>query len=218
MAWTASVHAQQIKGFIFSLSSSEPLYNAEIKNLRTNVSVLTDRNGSFAIDGQVNDYLAINYVGYVADTIFYYDEAIRRIYLTKDDDIVSIDEVLVKRFTDNLLARELEKARNAGKIVEVPRNQGGIKVSPSRLFSREAKQARSNVEILQEEYNARKIDKRFTKHLIASLLPLSSDDIALFRERYRPSLEFIEHASDEDLKVYIIENYTTFKNEQGRKK
>lgn len=218
IACTFSVQAQQIKGFVHDLVNSEPLYNVEIKNLRTNTTVLSDRNGSFTIDGQVNDYLAVNFIGYIADTIFYYDEAIRRIYLTKNDDIVSIDEVLVKRFTDNLLSRELEKARNAGKIVEVPRNQGGIRISPSRLFGRDAKQARSNVEILEKEYHARKIDQRFTRHLIASLLPLSAEEIALFKERFRPTLEFVEHASDEDLKVFIIESYTVFKNEKGRKK
>lgn len=217
IACTFSVQAQQIKGFVHDLANSEPLYNVEIKNLRTNTTVLSDRNGSFTINGQVNDYLAVNFIGYIADTIFYYDEAIRRIYLTKNDGIVSIDEVLVKRFTDNLLSRELEKARNAGKIVEVPRNQGGIRISPSRLFGRDAKQARSNVEILEEEYHARKIDQRFTRYLITSLLPLSAEEIALFKERFRPTLEFVEHASDEDLKVYIIESYTVFKNERGRK-
>lgn len=217
IACTFSVQGQQIKGFVHDLANSEPLYNVEIKNLRTNTTVLSDRNGSFTINGQVNDYLAVNFIGYIADTIFYYDEAIRRIYLTKNDGIVSIDEVLVKRFTDNLLSRELEKARNAGKIVEVPRNQGGIRISPSRLFGRDAKQARSNVEILEEEYHARKIDQRFTRYLITSLLPLSAEEIALFKERFRPTLEFVEHASDEDLKVYIIESYTVFKNERGRK-
>src|SRR5690606_19070347 len=124
---------------------------------------------------------------------FYYDEAVRRIYLNKDENILHIDEVLVKRLTDNVLVQELEKAKNAGKIVELPRNQGGVKVSPSRLLGREAKNARRNVTILHEEYQARKIDRRFTKHLIASLLPLNDSDIALFRERFRPTVEFVEN-------------------------
>lgn len=203
--------AQQINGYIYDLVSSQPLYNVEIKNLRTNEVANSNRDGAFKIAGEVNDYLAVHILGYDVDTIFYYDDAVRRIYLNKDENILHIDEVLVKRLTDNVLAQELEKAKSAGKIVEVPRNQGGIKISPSRLLGREAKNARRNVDILYEEYQARKIDRKFTKHLIASLLPLNDADIALFRERFRPSVEFIENSTPEDLKVYIIESYTTFK-------
>lgn len=204
-------YAQQINGYIYDLVSSQPLYNVEIKNLRTNELVNSNREGAFKIAGEINDYLAVQVLGYSPDTIFYYDEAVRRIYLNKDESILHIDEVLVKRLTDNVLAKELEKAKNAGKIVEVPRNQGGIKISPSRLWGREAKNARHSVDMLFEEYQARKIDRKFTKHLIASLLPLNDADIALFRERFRPTVEFIENTSTEDLKVYIIESYKTFK-------
>lgn len=204
-------HAQQINGYIYDLVSSQPLYNVEIKNLRTNEIINSNRDGAFKITGEVNDYLAVHILGYDADTIFYYDDAVRRIYLNKDENILHIDEVLVKRLTDNVLADELEKARNAGKVVEVPRNQGGIKISPSRLLGHDGKTARKNIDILYEEYQARKIDRRFTKHLIASLLPLNDADLALFRERFRPTVEFIENTTDEDLKVYIIESYTTFK-------
>lgn len=204
-------YAQQISGFVYDLNSSIPIQSVEIKNLRTNETVNSNREGAFKIDGKVNDYLAVHAFGYQADTIFYYDEDTRRIYLNKDENILHIDEVLVKRLTDNVLTKELEKAKNDGKIVEVPRNQGGIRISPSRLLGREAKIARRNVDILFQEYQARQIDRRFTKHLIGSLLPLEEADIILFRERFRPTIEFIENATDEDLKVYIIESYTTFK-------
>ncbi|MCA5003583.1 hypothetical protein [Sphingobacterium bovistauri] len=203
--------AQQINGFVLDLNSSIPLQNVEIKNIRTQEIIKSDRNGGFKIDGEVNDYLAVNLFGYEPDTIFYYDEDIRRIYLNKDENILHIDEVLVKRLTDNSLSKELERAKNAGKIIELPKNKGGIKISPSRLLSRESKNARRNEDILYEEYQARKIDRRFTKHLIGSLLPLKDTEITLFRERFRPSVEFIETATDEDLKVYIIENYKVFK-------
>lgn len=206
-------YAQHIQGYVLDLINNQPISNVEIKNLRTNETVKSDRNGAFSIEGQVSDYLSVNIVGYQPDTIYYYDEAIRRIYLNKDENILEIDEVLVKRLTDNLLAKELEKAKNEGKIVEVPDNEGGIKISPSRLFGKKAKQARSNVQLLLEEQNARRIDQRFTKHLIKSLLPLDDAQIALFRERYRPSLDFIKTATDEDLKLYIFDAYKKFKQE-----
>ena len=209
--WSITSNAQQIQGYIYDLVTSQPLTNAQIKNTRTNQTIHSDRNGSFKIDGVINDFLAVQIVGYIPDTIFYYDDAVRRIYLNKDENIFQIDEVLVKRFTDNTLAKELEKAKNLGKYIEIPKKQGGVKISPSRLFGKESKHARSNIEILQTEFDARKIDRRFTKRLIASLLPISDEQIALFRERFRPTIEFIENTSDEELKLYIIESYTTFK-------
>src|SRR5690606_10953420 len=78
-------YAQHIQGYVLDLINNQPISNVEIKNLRTNETVKSDRNGAFSIEGQVNDYLSVNIVGYQPDTIYYYDEAIRRIYLNKED-------------------------------------------------------------------------------------------------------------------------------------
>ena len=206
-----NVHAQSITGYIYDILSNEALPNVNIKNTRTNESVLTDRFGQFKIEGQINDFLSIHTVGYMQDTLFYYDDAVRRVYLTKDENVLHIDEVLVKRFTDNLLNIELAKAINNGKIFEVPKNKGGVKISPSRLLSQESKQVRNNIQILKEEQNARKIDQKFTKNLIRKLLPLDDSQIALFKERYRPTLDFIEKATEEDIRLYIFDSYKNFK-------
>lgn len=207
-----SLSAQEIKGYVYELISSNPIWNATIKNTRTDESVNSGKDGSFKIKGKINDYLVISAPGYITDTLFYYEDAVRRIYLNRDDKTLVIDEVLVKRLTDNRLAIEIAKAQNEGRAVEVSQQQGGLRVSPSRLFGKKAKEARSNLQLLLQEQNNRTVDRIFTTQLIASVTPLELDEILLFRDRFRPSLEFAKTASPEQMKGYISDSYKEFKN------
>lgn len=204
--------AQEIKGYIFELTSSNPIWNASVKNMNTGEMVSSSQDGGFSIKGKINDYLMVSAIGYQTDTIFYYEDAVRRIYLNRDNKVLIIDEVLVKRLTDNRLSSEIARAQNEGKAVEASQYQGGLRVSPSRLFSKKAKEARANLKLLQEEQQIRQIDRVFTTQLISSITPLEKNEIPLFRDRFRPTLEFIETASPEDLKTYIADSYKKFKN------
>lgn len=205
-------NAQEIKGYVYELVSTTPLWNATVKNTRTNETVNTAKDGAFKIDGKINDYLVISSTGYLTDTVFYYEDAVKRIYLARDDKVLVIDEVLIKRLTDSRLDLEIAKAKNEGKAVEASQYQGGLRVSPSRLFGKKAKEARANLALLIEEQNERKVDRIFTTQLIASLTPLDQNEIALFRERFRPSIEFIQRVNPEELKSYISDSYKKFKN------
>lgn len=207
----SQVKAQEIKGYAYELISSSPLWNAKIKNLRTQETVETAKDGSFKIAGRINDYLSITNIGYQTDTIYYYEDAIRRIYLNRNENLISIDEVLVTRLTDSRLAVEIAKAKNEGKAVDATQQKGGLRVSPSRLFGKKAKEARNNLSLLIAEQEARQVDRKFTTQLIASLTPLNQDEIALFRNQYRPSLEFTSQASPEDLRIYILDSFKKFK-------
>lgn len=209
--WT-SAQAQEIKGYVYELISSNPIWNATIKNIRTQQIVHSDRDGSFKIEGQLNDYLVFTNPGYKQDTIFYYEQNVRRIYMTRDENLIAIDEVVVSRMTDSRLAAEIAKAQNEGKAVDVSQQRGGLRLSPSRLFGKKSKEARKNLSLLIAEQEKREVDRRFTTHLIASTIPLSPDEIALFRERFRPTLEFTKKASNEDLKIYILDAFKKFKS------
>lgn len=203
--------AQEIKGYVYELISSNPLWNVTIKNTRTNETVSSAKDGAFKIAGNINDHLIISTTGYQTDTVFYYEDAVRRIYLNRDEKLLVIDEVLVKRLTDNRLAEEIAKAKREGQAVEASQNQGGLRVSPSRLFGKKAKEARRNLSLLQAEQDARYVDRVFTTQLIASVTPLNQDEILLFRDRFRPSLAFIQSTSAEGLKAYISDSYKNFK-------
>ncbi|HLQ99734.1 MAG TPA: hypothetical protein VK102_05105 [Sphingobacterium sp.] len=202
------------KGIIMELESSEPIQNVSITNLRTNEEVESSKDGSYQIEAEINDYLQFEMAGYETDTAFIYQEGVIRTYLVQDEATITINEVIVSRFTDSRLDHEIEKAKRESQAIEVGKERGGIRFSLSRIFGKSAKRAKKNLNLLQTEKNNRIIDQRFNNVLIASLTPLSTEEIALFRERYRPNIEFIEEATEEDLRLYIMDAYAKFKSEK----
>lgn len=204
---------QQFKGIVMEIESSQPIRSVTIKNLRTSQEVESDKEGNFTISGQINDYLSFTMPGYQTDTAFLYHDGVYRVYMLRDEKTIVINEVVISRFTDSRLDYEIAKAKREGYYAEAGQERGGLRLSLSRLFGKTSKQSRNNLKVLIEEKENRLIDRRFTNTLIASLTPMSAEEIALFREQFRPTVEFMETASDEDLKLYIIDAYSKFKQE-----
>jgi len=209
----SGIYAQQIKGIVHELESSERLKDVVVKNLSTNKEATTNIDGEFSIDGATNDLLTFAQPGYTTDTAFIYQSGLQRIYLDRDNKSIVIDEVLVTRLTDSRLAAEIASAKNKGQAVDASQYQGGLRVSPSRLFGRESKQARKNLVLLVAEQRKRKVDRLFTTQLIRDIIPIDEQDIPLFREQFRPELDFIENASPEDIRIYVLDSYSKFKKQ-----
>lgn len=205
-------YAQQIKGIVFDLESSQRINEVQITNLRTKDVTVTDNQGNFSIDGQKNDFLTLTVRGYDRDTAYIYEDGISRIFLIRDKSNILIDEVVVSKITDSRINKEIERAKNNSKSVETSQQRGGLRISPSRLFGKSAKQARNAIKILELERDNRKVDRVFTNELILSLLPLNNQDLPLFKDKYRPSFDFIKGANKEDLVAYILDSYAQFKS------
>ena len=201
---------EKTKGIIMELVSGEKIEAAQIQNLRTKVEVQTNSDGSFAIDANINDLLLIKANGYEQDTVFIYDSSLRRIYLNRINTPIELNQVVVERMTDSRLAAEIQREKVAGKYSDASQNRGGIRISPSRIFSKEGKQARSNYKLLVGELEKRTVDRKFTDNLIKELTPLDGSELALFKERFRPSYKFIQNSSQETLRVYVMDSYKKF--------
>ncbi|WP_133166408.1 hypothetical protein [Sphingobacterium haloxyli] len=206
-----TVNAQEIKGIVHELESSQRLREVTVKNLRTNETTETDVEGSFTISGNINDLLTFTQPGYEVDTAFIYEEGLQRVYLVRDSKSIVIDEIVISRLTDSRLALEIEKAKNEGQVTEASQNRGGLRISLSRLFGRQSKNARKNLDLLLEEQNNRQVDRLFNERVIRAMVPLTDTEMALFREQFRPSLEFMQTASPEDVRAYILDSYSKFK-------
>src|SRR5690606_35433813 len=59
-----SVKAQEIKGIVHELESSQRLSGVTVKNLRTGQATQTDADGNFLISGNINDYISFTQPGY----------------------------------------------------------------------------------------------------------------------------------------------------------
>lgn len=208
----SKTYAQEIKGIVYELESSQLLPAVTVKNLRTKETTATDQEGKFTILGKINDLLSFTQAGYEVDTAFIYEEGIQRIYLQRDDKTIAIDEVVVSRLTDSRLAAEIARAKREGQITEASQSRGGLRISLSRLFGNSSKLARKNLDLLLAEQNERKVDRYFNEQAIRAVVPLSVSEMALFREQFRPSIAFIETASPEDIRLYILDAYAKFIN------
>ena len=205
---------KEVKGIVYELSSSQRLKDVKVKNLRTKTEVNSDSQGNFIIEGKLNDLLTFTQVGYLTDTVFIYQAGVERVYLLRDNKSIVIDEVVVSRLTDSRLQVEITRAKNEGTAMEASQNRGGLRISPSRLFGKQGKQARKNLVLLEAEQNNRKIDRLFTEQTILGLVPLTDEELPLFKERFRPTLNFIQMASPADVRAYILESYSTFKSKK----
>ncbi len=204
--------AQQIKGIVYELESSQKLRSVLVKNIRTNEKVETDTEGNFTIGGNIEDLLSFTQAGYEIDIAYIYQGGIQRIYLVRDQKSIVIDEVVVSRLTDSRLVAEIEKAKRDGQVVDASQNRGGMRLSPSRLFGRQSKMARKNLDLLLSEQSNRKVDRLFSAQVIRATVPVTDDELPLFREQFRPTLEFMETASPEDIRIYVLEAYSKFKS------
>lgn len=200
-----------LTGYVLELESGEPLQYVEIKNLATGELVESRADGQFNIAVAKNGRLQFEYPGYRTDTLVVIEFDIKRVYLTSDGSAIQIDEVQIQAMTDSRLALEIKRAEEEGEFTETSQQRGGVRISPSRWFGKEGRQARLRYERLLAEQERRKIDSRFTAEAITALTPLAGHDLELYMTKYRPTVEFLRTADDADLRLYIMDTYAAFK-------
>lgn len=207
-------HAQTIQekleGIVFELESGEVMYDVLVTNLNNDTETRTDREGRFVIGAQLNDRLKFEYTGYRTDTVVIIEPGIKRVYMTPADGTIMIDAVSITAMTDHRLHVEIERAAQEGAIAESSQYRGGLRLSPSRIFGQQARQARQRHQLLVAERDRRLVERRFSSEAIQALTPLRNRDLDLFRAKYRPDAEFATTASEQEMQLYIMDSYAAF--------
>lgn len=200
-----------LTGYVLELESGEPLQYVEVKNLATGTQVESAADGQFRIPVKKNQRLQFEYPGYRTDTLVVIEFDIKRVYLTSDGSTIRIDEVQIQAMTDSRLAAEIKRAEEEGQFTETSQQRGGVRISPSRWFGNDGRQARLRHKRLLAEQERRKIDARFTADVITSLTPLEGEELELYMTKYRPTVDFLATAQEADLRLYIMDTYAAFK-------
>lgn len=217
---STEIHAQSnasnkpggtLQGIVLDLNSNIPMEQVIVTNLSTGLEIESGKEGVFEMPASLNDLLTFYYPGYRKDTLFVSEFELKRVYLTSDGEGIRIDEVNIRFLSDAQLEIEIEKAKADGKFMETSQSQGGLRLSPSRIFSREAKQARERHPLLLQEKERRTIDRRFSAKLIQEITPLTGDDLQIFMANYRPTKDFILNSDDQTFRIYIMDSYAAFK-------
>lgn len=205
------VKAQTLEGIVMELDSSKPIQQVEVRNLSTDATVETNASGEFTIAAEINDLLSFGYPGFRLDTLVVTDFELKRVYLTPIADFNILEDVEITDLTDVQLEEEIRIAKERGRSVHTAQG-GGIAISPSRLFGREAKEARRRYDLLLIEREDRLIRSRFNEQTITQITPLEGRELDLFMVRFKPTYDFVERSDEEQIRLYIMDSYKEFKN------
>lgn len=222
-SFTVSVDAQTLKGIVMELNTSTPIAQVSIHNLTTKQFVETNSSGEFSLAVKPNELISFSYPGYRIDTLVVTNYEYKRIYLTPIAGFNILEDVEITELSDAQLNEQIEIARQQGKITETGIgegtrnrhggvNRGGIAISPSRIFGKEAKEARARYDLLVAEKMDRAVMDKFNPLLITSLTPLTGQELDLFIVRYKPTYEFIMKSDEEQIRLYIMDSFKEFNN------
>lgn len=203
----ANLKAQNLlNGTVLDQVSNEALSQIKVINISNKAETQSDSKGEFQISAKVNDLLVFRAIGYRIDTVLVIGLKPLRHYLLAD--VNNLQTVRVNRIADYKEQYRLV-LRNAKSVSMV---QGKpLRISPSRLFGREGKQARYFKRMIKREQYELEIDRKFNAKTITAILPLKQPDLDAFIIRYRPSLSFVRRADADDFKFYLIDAYNKFK-------
>lgn len=178
----------------------------DVFNLNNKEQTATNAKGEFKIKAKVNDLLVFWIPGYKKDTLLVTGLGQIRRYLEKDANL--LNAVTVKG-TTNIKEQYAETFNKANAVLLTPGR--GLLFHPSAYFSREGRQARRFKRMLKRDVKEDQIDARFNAKSVAALLPLKQPELDAFIVLYRPTLKFVESASADDFKFYLIKAYDEFK-------
>lgn len=199
IAGTASAQ-DYFKGKVVDSGSDKGLANVFVKNVTKNKITLTEGDGKFEIQGTVGNLLIFTSPGYVADTLVVVDT--RPLSIRLKENTALLNEV------------NINSTRTFDPHTEYPEVYTKSKVyilSPSTIFSKEAKNARRLKKFFAQEEKERTVDQAFSISYVSSLIPLRGMELQTFMAMYRPSFDFIQSNSGPTLASYINDSYIKYK-------
>ncbi|MGY3213202.1 hypothetical protein [Mucilaginibacter sp. HD30] len=199
IAGTASAQ-DYFKGKVVDSSNDKGLGNVFVKNITKNKITITEDDGKFEIQGTVGNLLIFTSPGYISDTLVVVDTRTLNIRLKENPALLS--EV------------NINSSRSFDPHTEYPEIYTKSKVyilSPSTIFSKEAKNARRLKKYFAQEEKERAVDQAFSIAYVSSLIPLRGNELQTFMAIYRPNYDFIQSNSGPTLASYINDSYVKYK-------
>lgn len=220
----ASSQSKQIlKRCIKDSITSEAIAYGSITDLRTHKTALSNKNGCFEIEVELNDIIAISAIGYYFDTIRVTTNMLQNangIWFIKPIG-KSLPEVTVSTKT-NLTKYQRDSAERRREFLKdlgnkplstfSPSNSGaGIGLNLDHFYGKE-KRKRGAVRMFDELENEEFINYHFNAQTVSKYAALEPEEMLGFLKKYRPSYKWLRnHNTEEDLLYYINEKLKEFK-------
>lgn len=211
---------KEVEGIVFDKDTRYRLTRVNIKNLRTNISIYNTTKGEFKLSVKEGDKIVAAISGYRLDTITYNKQSAILFYLQRL--AIPLQEVVVKDSVLSARKRYEEMRKQFNSLNRLGNNQdllaigsGSVGLSIDALwsaFSKEGKNARRLMDVMERDYKNNFIDEKFNKTLITKVTGLKGDKLEVFILNYRPSYYFVYGASEYDLVSYIKMAFIRFNN------
>ncbi|WP_299289846.1 hypothetical protein [uncultured Mucilaginibacter sp.] len=196
---TGSVQAQTIlKGTVYEGKSSRKLSNVFVRDINSKEVSLTDNSGNFSIRTVINHTLIFSSPGYVSDTLYLVDLNPKHI------------ELSFRNITLNTVNVTSTRSFNPREEYPDVYEKSKFALSPSRIFGKEAKNARRLKHYFDRETDERQIDSIFNAAYVSSVVPLKGQDLENFMTLYRPTLAFLKKTPRSSLTLYLNDSYKKF--------
>jgi hypothetical protein len=209
----------EVGGIVFDRDTRFRINRVIITNLNTQESVFNNTKGEFFIKASVGDILTSKLQGYKSDTLKFKGQASLIIYLKRLS--IPLPEVVFKDSVLSAKAKYEETKKAFSRAVALGNNKDLISVGPTGAvlginalwssFSREGKNARRLMEIMERDYQNSLVDQIFNKELVKRITGLKGDKLLIFMINYRPSYSFAVKAKEYDLISYIKTAFMHYK-------
>lgn len=207
-----------VQGIVFDKDTNQRIGKVFIKNEKTKENTFNNVRGEFDMHVSQGDLIVSEKEGFFADTIRYNGQQVLMVYLKRSSIYIPEVNVIARRSPEEVLKQRREdfskayKLADPGSIFSVGPTGAGVSIgSIFNMFSREGKNARRLINIIQQEYEQNVVDSKFTPDLVSNLTGLSGQKLANFMRNYRPTYSFASLASPYELSSYIRSKYEIFK-------
>ncbi|MGY0040212.1 hypothetical protein [Pedobacter sp. NJ-S-72] len=172
---------------------------------------MTNAKGEFSIAAVASQVIIFYQPGYLADTLFLINLKPVKRYLSLNNKLLHTVEIKAGAFNPEIEYVDVYHKARFTKLVQKLVQNKPLRLSPSRMFGKEGRDARRFKRNLEREKNERKIDERFNERAVTSLTPLKGAELDYFMVLYRPSLKVLDKLDEEDFRFYLMNAYKTFK-------
>ena len=216
--FTAFSQEKSIGGIVVDKDSKFRLSRVNILNTRTQQKVFNNSKGEFFIDAKEGDMIISSLSGYKNDTIKIANQTALVFYLRRLS--IRLPEVVFRDSALSAKAKYEETKKEFNKLYRLGNNKDLLNIGPSGVglgidaiwsaFSKEGKNARRLLEIMERDYQNAIIDQVFNRELVNRTTGLKGGKLLVFMLNFRPPYEFVVKANEYELVNYIKQAFMRF--------
>ena len=216
--FTAFSQEKSIGGIVVDKDSKFRLSRVNILNTRTQQKVFNNSKGEFFIDAKDGDMIISSLSGYKNDTIKIANQTALVFYLRRLS--IRLPEVVFRDSALSAKAKYAETKKEFNKLYRLGNNKDLLNIGPNgaglgidaiwSAFSKEGKNARRLLEIMERDYQNAIIDQVFNRELVNRTTGLKGGKLLVFMLNFRPPYEFVVKANEYELVNYIKQAFMRF--------